>query len=109
MHKTQKKNTGDANSGLEVTSVLKTLHQCYFSFERETERVFYGHGKFRLAPGHEQFTENLQSVFCAANRERARSYEEISSVHTIYNRYVQKAIKCWFKSTTTKKDKNKLG
>ena len=31
-------------------------------------------------------------------REKARSYEETSSVHTIYNRYVQKSIKRWFKS-----------
>ena len=34
---------------------------------------------------------------------RERSYEEISSVCTIYNRYVQIAIKRWFKSTTSKK------
>ena len=34
---------------------------------------------------------------------RERSYEEISSVCTIYNRHVQIAIKHWFKSTTSKK------
>ena len=34
---------------------------------------------------------------------RETSYEEISSVCTIYNRYAQIAIKRWFKSTTSKK------
>ena len=34
---------------------------------------------------------------------RERSYDEISSVCTICNRYVQIAIKRWFKSTTSKK------
>ena len=34
---------------------------------------------------------------------KARLYEEISSVHTIYNRYVQKAIKHWFKAPPVKK------
>ena len=36
-------------------------------------------------------------------REEARSYEKVSSVHTIYNRYVQKAIKRWFKAPPVKK------
>ena len=40
-HKIQKKNTAEANSGLEVTSVLKTLHQWHSSFERETESVLW--------------------------------------------------------------------
>ena len=34
---------------------------------------------------------------------RETSYEEISSVCTIYNRYAQIVIKRWFKSTTSKK------
>ena len=37
-------------------------------------------------------------------RQKASSYEEISSVHIIYNRYVQNAIKRCFKSTAGKKD-----
>ena len=40
MNKIQKKNTAEADSDLEVTSVLKTLHQWHLSFERETERAF---------------------------------------------------------------------
>ena len=55
MHKIQKKNTAETNSGLEVTSVLKTLHQWHLSFERETKRAFYGRGKFWLASGYGQF------------------------------------------------------
>ena len=55
MHKIQKKNAAEANSCSKVTSVLKTLHQWHLSFERETERAFHGQGKFRLAPGYEQF------------------------------------------------------
>ena len=39
-------------------------------------------------------------------REETRSYEEISSVNTIYNRYVQNAIKRWFKSNAVKKTRN---
>ena len=55
MHKIQKKNATEANSVLEVTSVLKTLHKWHLLFRRETEKAFYGQGKFRLAPGYEQF------------------------------------------------------
>ena len=40
-HKIQKKNTAEANSGLEVTSVLKSLHQWHVSFESETESVLW--------------------------------------------------------------------
>ena len=39
MHKIQKKNAAEANSGFDVTSVLKTLHRWHLSFERETERA----------------------------------------------------------------------
>ena len=44
MHKIQKNHTAEINSGLEVTSVLKTLHEWHLSFERQTERerAFYG-------------------------------------------------------------------
>ena len=44
MHKIQKNHTAETNSGLEVTSVLKTLHEWHLSFERQTERerAFYG-------------------------------------------------------------------
>ena len=47
-----------------------------------------------------QRTYNLSFV---EPREKARSYEESFSVHTTYNRYVQKAIKHWFKSNAVKK------
>ena len=40
MNKIQKKNTAEADSDLEVTPVLKTLHQWRLSFQRETERAF---------------------------------------------------------------------
>ena len=56
MHKIQKKNIAEVNSGLEVTSVLKNLHQWHLSFERETERAPYRQ-------------ENLQSVFLGVKRE----------------------------------------
>ena len=55
MHKIQKKNAAEANSDLEVTSVLKTLHQWHLLFEKETKKAFYGQGDFRLAPNSEQF------------------------------------------------------
>ena len=60
--------------------MLKALHQWHLSID--------GKG-------------NRESVLWT--REKARSYEEISSVHTTYNRYAQKAIKHSFKSTTVKK------
>ena len=53
IHKIQKENTSEANSGLEVTSLLKTLHQWHLSFERKAERAFYGQVKLRLAPDYE--------------------------------------------------------
>ena len=55
MHKIQNKNTAEANSGLEVTLVLKALHQWHLSIEGETGRAFYGQGKSRLAPAYEKF------------------------------------------------------
>ena len=47
-HRIQRKNTAEANSGLEVTSVLKYTSGVYhlktntLSFQREAERAFYG-------------------------------------------------------------------
>ena len=70
MHKIQKKNTSEANPGLEVTSVLKTIYQWHLSFERETERAFYEQEKFRLL--HllmNNFTENLQSIFRGVKKD----------------------------------------
>ena len=71
-HKIQKKNTAETNSGLEVT-VLKTLHQWHLSFERETERAFYGQGKFRLAPGYEQFYRE-PSIYLPWSQERKQDH-----------------------------------
>ena len=42
MHKIQKKHTAETNSGLEITLVLKTLHEWHLSFEKQTERACYG-------------------------------------------------------------------
>ena len=74
MHKIQKKNVEKANSGLEVTSVLKTLHQWHLSFERETERAFYGQGKFRLAPGYEQFYGE-PTIYLSWSQERKQDHK----------------------------------
>ena len=73
MHKIQKKNTAEANSGLEVTSVLKTLHLWHLSFERETERAFYGQGKFRLAPGYQHFYRQT-TIYLSWNQERKQDH-----------------------------------
>ena len=73
MHKIQKRNTAEANSGLEVTSVLKTLHQWHLSFERETEKAFYGQGKFRLAPGYEQFYRE-PTIYLSWSQEREQDH-----------------------------------
>ena len=73
MHKIQKKNTAEANSGLEVTSVLKTFHQWHLSFEREAERAFYGQGKFRLTPGYEQFCRE-PTIYLSWSQERKQGH-----------------------------------
>ena len=105
LHKIQKKDTTEANLGLEVTSVLKTLHQWYLSFERETEKAFYGQGKF----GYEKdlvmnnFTENLQSTSFVEPRQKARSYEEISSIHTIITDSYKKPLNDGLKAPSVKK------
>ena len=69
MHKIQKKNTSEANPGLEVTSVVKTIYQWHLSFERETERAFYEQGKFRLAPVNEQFYRET-TIYLSWSQER---------------------------------------
>ena len=45
------------------------------------------------------FTENVQDHMMKA---------KIFSIHTIYNRYIQKATKGWFKSTADKKDQDQV-
>ena len=49
IHKIQKKNTAGANSGLEVTSVLKT--DSIYHLKGKQKRK----GMFKLAPGYKQF------------------------------------------------------
>ena len=49
IHKIQKKNTEEANSGLEVTSVLKTDGIYHLKGKQKRK------GKFKLAPGYKQF------------------------------------------------------
>ena len=73
MDKIQKKNAAEANSGSKVTSVLKTLHQWHLSFERETERAFHGQGKFRLAPGYEQFYRE-PTIYLSWSQERKQDH-----------------------------------
>ena len=73
MHKIQKKNTAEANSGLKVISVLKTLHQWHLSFEKETERAFYGQGDFRLAPSYEQFYRE-PTIYLSCSQERKQDH-----------------------------------
>ena len=88
MHKIQKKNTAEASSGLEVTSVLKTLHQWHLSFEREIERAFYGQGRFRLAPGYEQFyRETTICLSWSQDRKQAHMRKFLQFTSSITDTY----------------------
>ena len=82
MHKIQKNNATVANSGLEVTSVLKTLRQWHLSFERETERAFYRQGKFRLAPGYEQFLRE-PTIYLSWSQERKQDHIRTKNHQTL--------------------------
>ena len=53
--------------------MLKTLHQWHLSFEREIERAFYGQGRFRLAPGYEQFYRE-PTIYLSQSQERNQDH-----------------------------------